>query len=1111
MMSDILSPQPVRRHRLRRGLLWATLVAWLLVLLGGGAVLAITGRSVPVPHWIVARIEARVNAALTGQGSVAVRGVDLLIDSDWLPRLRLRDVALRDGRGNPVITLPDLRMTVSRPDLIDGRFQPTDLWVRGASLALERLPDGTVRIALDRDRPEVTGAAPPPGPGSIGEVLGAIDRAFALPALAGLKRIDASDLTLTLDDQRAGRVWRVTDGQLTLTQTADEVAVAVDLALPLDTAPSVAAAMEPARAALSLTILKSQGDSVPRGARVSASLQSVPAADIATQSAALAFMELVQAPISGSLAADIGGDGVITSLRGSLEIGAGLLQPEQVAAPVEIKRGSIGFSYDPGTERIEFSSVEIDSRVLRIKAAGHADLADFRAGLPRALLAQVHLTDLAVDPEGLFQEPVRFSQGDVDLRLKLDPFSLEIGQVVLLEQGRRIAGKGRIGAAPAGWDVSLDLLLDRITHDRLLALWPVGVVPATRNWLVANVQTSQLFDVKAALRLAPGAEPKLSLGYEFTDTDVRFLKTLPPITRATGYASILGNSFALVVDRGTVTAPKGGDIDMAGSVFRVPDITINPAPAEIDLRTDSSVTAAMSLLNEPPFGFLTKGGQPVEGTEGRALMVAHLALPLAGKVKAGEVIYAVTGRMRDVRSDVLVPGRRLEAAELVMRADNGQITIGGKGTLDGVPFDAGWQQKFGPDDHGKASVTGTVELSQRFIEAFAIGLPKGALTKAGQGRFSLALAKGSATRFELSSDLRGLGVRIAELGWSKSAAGSGKLVVAGTLGTPPALDRLELSGPGLSVVGQVTLNPGGGLGRARFTRVKVGGWLDGPVTLTGHGPKRPVSVAMQGGSIDLRKSTLGGGAGESGALTLALDRMVISQGISLTGFRGAFNGKGGLNGTFTALVNGQAAVSGTVAPSKGRSAVRILSDDAGSVIRAAGVFDRSIGGQMDLVLLPAVEDGNYDGHLAIANTRIVKAPAMAELLGLISVVGLLEQLNGPGIQFQNVEADFRLSPSAVEVTRGSAIGNSLGVSMAGVYALGSGVMDLQGVISPIYLLNGVGAFLTRKGEGLFGFNYRLRGTAAAPRVQVNPLSILTPGMFRDLFRSAPPTLPQVGN
>ena len=62
------------------------------------------------------------------------------------------------------------------------------------------------------------------------------------------------------------------------------------------------------------------------------------------------------------------------------------------------------------------------------------------------------------------------------------------------------------------------------------------------------------------------------------------------------------------------------------------------------------------------------------------------------------------------------------------------------------------------------------------------------------------------------------------------------------------------------------------------------------------------------------------------------------------------------------------------------------------------------------------------------------------------------------------------------------------------------------MISPLYLLNGIGSVLTRAGEGLFGFNYKLRGVAGAPKVSVNPLSILTPGMFRDLFRAAPPTL-----
>jgi hypothetical protein len=121
-------------------------------------------------------------------------------------------------------------------------------------------------------------------------------------------------------------------------------------------------------------------------------------------------------------------------------------------------------------------------------------------------------------------------------------------------------------------------------------------------------------------------------------------------------------------------------------------------------------------------------------------------------------------------------------------------------------------------------------------------------------------------------------------------------------------------------------------------------------------------------------------------------------------------------------------------------------------------------------------------------------------------VGLLEQLNGEGLAFGQALADFVLTPEAVQITRGSAVGNSIGVSMAGVYGTRDGALDLQGVVSPIYLLNGIGAILTRRGEGLFGFNYRVRGSRDRVAVSVNPLSILTPGMFRELFRRDPPRL-----
>ena len=41
---------------------------------------------------------------------------------------------------------------------------------------------------------------------------------------------------------------------------------------------------------------------------------------------------------------------------------------------------------------------------------------------------------------------------------------------------------------------------------------------------------------------------------------------------------------------------------------------------------------------------------------------------------------------------------------------------------------------------------------------------------------------------------------------------------------------------------------------------------------------------------------------------------------------------------------------------------------------------------------------------------------------------------------------------------------------------------------------------------LVGFNYRLKGSADRPEVLVNPLSIFTPAIFREIFRRPVPNL-----
>lgn len=1078
------------RRRGGRFGIWLLLSMLLLAGAGGFALMAATGKPLVAPQWMVTRVEGRLNDMLDGRGRISLGGAAVVLDQDYVPRVRLRDVRFLDSSGNAVVALPEVRVSLALDPLLKGEIRPVRLRISGASLTLKRAASGAIDLAVGQglggDGPPIT---------SVGELLDKIDNIFSQPELSRLARIDADALTITLDDQRAGRVWQVSDGRATLVQDPDKISIEVGFGL-------AGGSEEPARAVL--TFVSQKGSPA---ARIAARVTGVASRDIAAQSPALAWLKLIRAPISGDFRASVNDMGDLGPMEGQLQIGKGALILAEKVNPVPFQRGTLYFTYDPKAQKITFSDGSIDSRILRIHASGQAFLEDMQNGLPRAFLGQVKFSKVMVDPEGLFETPVRFSQGALDLRLRLDPFDVQLGQLALIEGDRRIDAKGQMSATPKGLKVSLDAKVNAIRHDQLLALWPVNVVDKTRQWLAENVQTGLLTNVDVALRLDPEEKPKLALGYDYSGADVRVIKTLPPVEDGAGYATIDGNTYTMVITRGHVTPPKGGVVDVTGSVFQVPDITEKPAPAVVTLKTSSTITAALSLLDEPPFEFLKKAGQPVDLADGTAKVTAVIRLPLKDKIDLPDVTYDVNGTISDVKSTRIVPDRVLTAAKLSLHADNDGMTIKGPGKLGPVAFDGAWSQKFGPEHKGRSVITGTVALSQTFADAFNLGLPKGALSGAGKGSLRIALDHGRAPRFSLSSNLKGLGLSIPEIGWSKPRGTAGTLEVSGTLGTPPEISSLRLAGPGLSAEGSVAINRDGTLKAVNLSRVKAGDWLDAPVDLVGRGKGRPVGIDVTGGTADLANLPTSGKTatrGEAVPLTVQLDRLKVSKTIALTGFTGSFTTLGGFNGKFAGRVNGAAPIQGTVAPSSpkagARSAVRFTSADAGGVFRAAGIYSKVYGGSLGVTLVPRTEPGQYDGSLQVRDIRVKDAPALADLLSAISVVGMLEQLNGQGLVFSNVNSTFRLTPEGVEIEKGAAVGASLGVSAQGTYNFATDGFDMQGTVSPIYMINGVGQLVSRQGEGLFGFNYTLRGTSKAPKVSVNPLSVLAPGFLRDIFR-----------
>jgi len=803
---DAAPPAPRTSRRKARFGVWLFFSLPLAALALVFVLMVLSHRPLAAPGWLIARIEAQVNGALAGVVRVRLSGgADVVVDDGFVPRVRFYGVEVANPSGQPIAVLPELRSTLYAQPLLRGKIVAKSFRITGGSLSMRRLADGTFDLALGGGR-----AFTAPRPENAAEAVAAFEAVFATPALARLQRIEAEALQIRLDDARLNRVWWVSSGRLSLVQEAERISVT----LGFDVGEKDRL---PAQVALSVSTRKGSAET-----SFGAAVTAVPARDLALQSPALAWLSVLDAPISGSLRSGIDAKGQVGRLDAMLEIGAGAVSPVPEARPLPFDGGKVYLAYDPATGNVSFTDLAFDSRAIRLRAQGQAVLRGLAAGLPDSLLGQVSITDLQLDPEGIFEKPARFSQGAIDLRLKLDPFAIDLGQVQLLEKGQRISARGHIGADAKGWQVAVDVGVDEISQQGLLALWPPALVPKTRDWVATNVSTGQLHNVSAALRLAPGTEPRLALGYEFSGAEVKVLKSLPPVSQGAGFATIGGSTHALMVEAGYVTAPAGGQIDVADTVMLVPDIRIKPAPAEVRLHTESAIPAALSLLDQPPFEFLTKAGQPTDIAEGHAVADTVLKLVLAKKVDPKEVDYSVSARLTDVTSDKIVPGRVLAAKALTLSATRAGLEIAGPGTLSDVGFDARWSQKFGPEHIGHSQVTGSIELSPKALSTFQIDLPSGAVTGTGRGQLVLDITKGKPIRYEMDSDLRGLVLRIPEIGWSKPAGTSGKFALSGSLAKPATVESLSLSASGLAAQGQISLNPEGGLALARFTSLSLG-------------------------------------------------------------------------------------------------------------------------------------------------------------------------------------------------------------------------------------------------------------------------------------------------
>jgi hypothetical protein len=179
--------------------------------------------------------------------------------------------------------------------------------------------------------------------------------------------------------------------------------------------------------------------------------------------------------------------------------------------------------------------------------------------------------------------------------------------------------------------------------------------------------------------------------------------------------------------------------------------------------------------------------------------------------------------------------------------------------------------------------------------------------------------------------------------------------------------------------------------------------------------------------------------------------------------------------------------------------------DAGALFRLTDFYPRMYGGQMWIAMDPPAQDqAMSSGTLYIRDFVVRNEPALQRVLTNNAPNG-----TGTAVDFAELHADFTRGAGRMSIRDGVVRGPVIGITTEGQIDYARNDMHLRGTFVPFYGLNNmfgqipiVGIFLGGgSNEGLLGITYEAVGAPSAPRVNINPVTAITPGLLRKFVPS----------
>lgn len=709
---------------------------------------------------------------------------------------------------------------------------------------------------------------------------------------------------------------------------------------------------------------------------------------------------------------------------------------------------------------------------------------------------------------------------------------IDIQNFLVRADNDSLIGSGSIGFHGATPSFAAALKSQGLDVAAVKQLWPFFIAPPARKWVREHVVGGRVAEIALDAAVPSGIFGKIRQGAKldpdefdlrasFSGVRMDTFGELPPIRDGAGKLSIVGMSVDVNVSSGVVYVADAEPAEIVEGSFVIPDFGVRPNPTQVRVSMEGATRSLGAISNSKPLIVFDRMDLDPYALDGTANIDVAANFLLKKGLREDEVEWHAIADLTDTGSSQKLFERNIRNADLHLEATSRSVRVTGEAEVDGTRTRLELVEPIGGSDvKSERSYSASLDEAARkkmglALDAVIKGTIGASVEELGGGRQSQDL------------DLTNAELLLPWIGWTKGKgvpATATFVMSKGPQGT--RLDDFYLEGDGFSAAGELIVDSKGVVS-ADFSDIALNESDSFTLKIGRQGNIYKIDVAglrMDARGLINKLFHEGDFGDEAGTTNIELTAdLGLVRGFNGRAVRNVAMTYGTKEGRFDrlslrGLFTDNTYVNILANTSSQRTTFEVDSNDAGATVGFIDVYRRMIGGELRARLVRD-QDGVFKGPIQAANFVISDEPRLGNVVSggtvrqqdrgedISKIKRELSKVNTKQVRFLDARAQIEKGTDSLQVKDGVLTSVQFGLTFDGTLFDEKSNMNLSGTFLPAVGISRAIGFIPLVGEllgngrdtGLLGITFRMSGPSKDPKLEINPISLVTPGIFRKVF------------